>query len=754
MDFENRLARVLADMGTTLDDATNAQVFCALLRATRDLETAMRPAAGERKLYYFSAEFLVGRLLRANLMNLGLVDEVERILSAHGTSLAEVEDSEPEPSLGNGGLGRLAACFLDSIASLGLPGDGVGLNYHYGLFRQDLSRGVQGEEPNPWIEPESWLIDTGTSFSVPFGFGPLTARMYDIEVPGYENGVVNRLHLFDVEDPAPAPEHGIAFDKGDVRHGLTSFLYPDDSDEAGRLLRVYQQYFMVSAGAQLILAELEERGFAPEELAEHVAVHINDTHPSMVIPELVRLLMERGVAFEDAAGIVERTCGYTNHTILAEALETWPMAYLEQVAPGIVPVIRRLDELARARTDDERVAVIDGNDVVHMANMDVHFSHAVNGVAALHTQILVESEMRPFAELYPEKFSNKTNGITLRRWLMGCNPALAGLVTSAIGDEWKRDAARLEDLLALRGDAGFTQALLDVKGQNKERLAAWLRAEKNVQVDPHSIFDIQVKRMHQYKRQQMNALYAIWKYLQIKRGNVPNRPVTMVFGAKAAPAYTLAKDTIALLLALSGLIADDPEVSPWLRLVFVENYNVTAAEHLIPAADVSEQISLASKEASGTSNMKFMANGALTLGTLDGANVEIAELVGRENVYLFGRSSEDVIDLYDRGDYRPWDFWQSDPELTEVLDFVCSPELLARGDAGCLTRVYRDFVAKDYFMALLDARDYVAVKERCLADYEDRAAWGDKALVNVAKSGFFSSDRTIREYDRDIWHLS
>lgn len=754
MDFENRLARVLADMGTTLDDATNAQVFCALLRATRDLETAMRPASGERKLYYFSAEFLVGRLLRANLVNLGLVDEVERILAAHGTSLAAVEDCEPEPSLGNGGLGRLAACFLDSIASLGLPGDGVGLNYHYGLFRQNLSRGVQGEEPNPWIEPESWLIDTGTSFSVPFGFGPLTARMYDIEVPGYENGVVNRLHLFDVEDPAPEPEQGIAFDKGDVRHGLTSFLYPDDSDEAGRLLRVYQQYFMVSAGAQLILAELGERGFAPEELAEHVAVHINDTHPSMVIPELVRLLMGRGIAFEDAAAIVERTCGYTNHTILAEALETWPMGYLEQVAPGIVPVIRQLDELARTRTDDERVAVIDASDVVHMANMDVHFSHAVNGVAALHTQILVESEMRPFAELYPEKFSNKTNGITFRRWLMGCNPALAGLVTSAIGDGWKRDAARLEDLLALRGDVAFTQSLLDVKGQNKERLAAWLRAEKNVQVDPHSIFDIQVKRMHQYKRQQMNALYAIWKYLQIKRGNVPNRPVTMVFGAKAAPAYTLAKDTIALLLALSGLIADDPEVSPWLRLVFVENYNVTAAEHLIPAADVSEQISLASKEASGTSNMKFMANGALTLGTLDGANVEIAELVGRDNVYLFGRSSEDVIDLYDRGDYRPWDFWQSDPELTEVLDFVCSPELLARGDAGCLTRVYRDFVAKDYFMALLDARDYVAVKERCLADYEDRLAWGEKTLVNIAKSGFFSSDRTIREYNRDIWHLS
>ena len=511
---------------------------------------------------------------------------------------------------------------------------------------------------------------------------------------------------------------------------------------------------MVSAGAQLILAELEERGLAPEELDRHVAVHINDTHPSMVIPELVRLLMERGVPFEDAAGIVERTCAYTNHTILAEALETWPMRYLEQVAPGIVPVIRRLDALARTRTDDDRLAVVDGGDVVHMANLDVHFSHAVNGVAALHTQILVESEMRPFAELYPDKFSNKTNGITFRRWLMGCNPALAELVTSAIGDGWVRDAARLEDLLALRDDAAFVRSLLDVKVANKKRLAAWLRAEQGIEVDPHSVLDIQVKRMHQYKRQQMNALYAIWKYLQIKRGNVPSRPVTMVFGAKAAPAYALAKDTIALLLALSRLIAEDPQVSPWLRLVFVENYNVTAAEHLIPAADVSEQISLASKEASGTSNMKFMANGAVTLGTLDGANVEIADLVGESNIYLFGRSSADVIGLYARGDYRPWDYWQADGELAEVIDFICSPELLARGDAGCLTRVYRDFVAKDYFMALLDARDYVSVKERCLADYEDRAAWGEKALVNVARSGFFSSDRTIREYDRDIWHLS
>ena len=753
MNFEDRVVEALASLGTTADDASGPELFCALLRATRDIELGMRPAAGERKLYYFSAEFLVGRLLRANLINLGLVDEVEAFLAAHGTSLAEVEDCEPEPSLGNGGLGRLAACFLDSIASLGLPGDGVGLNYHYGLFRQDLSAGVQREEPNPWIEPESWLLDTGRAFSVPFGFGELTARMYDIEVPGYENGTVNRLHLFDVEDPAPAPERGIDFDKGDVRHSLTSFLYPDDSDEAGRLLRLYQQYFMVSAGAQLILAELAERGFEPAELDRHVAIHINDTHPSLVIPEMVRLLMERGLGFEEAAGVVERSCAYTNHTILAEALETWPMGAIERVAPGVAPIVRRLDALARTRCADDAVAVIDASDVAHMANMDVHFSHAVNGVAALHTQILVTSEMRPFAELYPHKFTNKTNGVTFRRWLMGCDRPLAELVSSAIGDGWKRDARELEGLLDLRDDDAFVGGLLDVKRANKAALAEWLRSSQGIEVDPDSVFDVQVKRMHQYKRQQMNALYAIWKYLQIKRGNVPSRPVTMIFGAKAAPAYTLAKDTIALLLALGRLVSSDAQVAPWLRLAFVENYNVTAAERLIPAADVSEQISLASKEASGTSNMKFMANGAVTLGTLDGANVEIAELVGRENIYLFGRSSEDVIGLYDRGDYHPWDVWGCDAELAEVLDFIVSPELLACGDAECLTRVYRDFVAKDYFMALLDTRDYVRCKERCLADYEDRGAWGKKMLVNVAKSGFFSSDRTILEYNRDVWHL-
>ena len=754
MTLKTSMADTLATMGKTLEEASKQELFCALLKATRDIELALRPATGQRKLYYFSAEFLIGRLLHANLINLGLIDEAEEILAACGTSLAEVEDMESEPSLGNGGLGRLAACFLDSIASLGLPGDGMGLNYHYGLFRQDLSTGSQREEPNPWIEPASWLIDTGISFKVPFGFGELAAHLYDIEIPGYENGVVNRLHLFDVSDPAAAPEHGIAFDKGDIEHNLTSFLYPDDSDEAGRLLRVYQQYFMVSAGAQLILRELEQRGGTIEELDRYVAIHINDTHPSMIIPEMIRLLVERGMAFLDAASVVERACAYTNHTILSEALETWPISYIEQVAPGIVPVLRDLDELVRARTEDPSMAIIDQNGMVHMAHLDIHFCHAVNGVAALHTQILILSEMRQFAALYPHKFTNKTNGITFRRWLMGCNDSLACHIDAAIGTDWRTHAESLSDLLPFAKEPAFIDGLLQIKQDNKQRLAAWLRESQGIEVDPESVFDIQIKRMHQYKRQQLNALYAIWKYLQIKRGNIPPRPLTMIFAAKAAPAYTLAKDTINLLLALGKLVEQDHDVSPWLRLVMVENYNVTAAEHLVPAADISEQISLASKEASGTGNMKLMANGAVTLGTLDGANVEIADLVGPDNIYIFGRSSSDVIDLYRNNTYHPWEIWQHDPELTEVLDAIVSPELLALGDPGCLTRVYRDFIAQDYFMALLDARDYVTAKERCLADYEQRGVWGKKMLVNIAKSGFFSSDRTISEYDRDIWHLS
>lgn len=751
MNIQPYLETFLTHRGVSLDTCSDQDLLYGLTAAVRELQKPMRHAQGERKLYYFSAEFLVGRLLRANLINLGLLEEVETLLAAHGRSLAQVEDQEPEPSLGNGGLGRLAACFLDSIASLGLNGDGVGLNYHYGLFRQRLDTGRQTEEPDPWIAPESWLLDTGASYQVDFGGFSLTAKQYDLEIPGYENDTCNRLHLFDVERPAQAPTDGIQFDKTDVAGHLTSFLYPDDSDEAGRLLRLYQQYFMVSAGAQLILRELEARGHSLLELDKYAVIHINDTHPSMVIPELLRLLTGRGVELEQAMDLVERTCAYTNHTILAEALEKWPAAYLEQVAPQLLPFIRALDQRARQRCDDPQTAIWDAHDVIHMAHMDIHSSAKVNGVAELHTEILKNTELHPFYVLYPEKFNNKTNGITFRRWLMGCNPALADLVTQAIGPEWKRDAGQLEGLLDYKEDSVFLKKLLAVKEENKSALAQWLGARGAV-IDPHSILDIQIKRLHQYKRQQMNALYAIWKYLQIKEGHTPLRPVTMVFGAKAAPAYTLAKDTIHLLLCLSKLIERDPQVSPWLKLVMVENYNVSAAEQLVPACDVSEQISLASKEASGTGNMKLMANGAVTLGTLDGANVEISRLVGADNIYLFGRSADEVIALYRDNAYRSSDYWQK-PELERLVDFILSPELLAMGDAGCLSRVYKDFIAKDYFMALLDLQDYIAVKERCLADYEDRTAWSRKMLVNIARSGFFSSDRTIAEYNRDIWHL-
>ena len=752
MTIKTELEAALARWGLDLDTCDDRALLCALTATLREVEKGLPPAGGGRKLYYFSAEFLLGRLLRANLINLGLLEETEALLAAHGRSLAQIEDQEPEPSLGNGGLGRLAACFLDSIASLGLKGDGVGLNYHYGLFRQRLDTGRQVEEPDPWLAPESWLLDTGVAFQVPFGDFILTARMYDIEVPGYRNEVCNRLHLFDVERPAPAPAEGIDFDQTDIPGRLTSFLYPDDSTEAGRLLRLYQEYFMVSAGAQLILKELEEGGHSLQELDRWAAVHINDTHPSLVIPELIRLLTERGVDLERAIYLVERTCAYTNHTILAEALEKWPAASLERVVPQLMPILRALDQRAKRHSSDPATAIWDGEDLIHMAHLDIHYSSKVNGVAELHTEILKNTELRPFYQLYPEKFTNKTNGITFRRWLMGCNEPLSALITEAIGPDWQRDAGRLEDLLERQGDAAFLERLRAVKGENKRTLARWLRERQGVIVDPESVLDIQIKRLHEYKRQQMNALYAIWKYLRIKEGHTPPRPVTMVFGAKAAPAYTLAKDTIHLLLCLSRIIRSDPQVSPWLNLVMVENYNVTAAEHLVPACDVSEQISLASKEASGTGNMKLMANGAVTLGTLDGANVEISRLVGEGNLYLFGRSADEVISLYQTGGYRSSDYWQK-PEVGELVDFLLSPQMLAVGDVESLTRLYKDFLAKDYFMALLDLEEYIAVKERCLADYEDRPAWSEKMLVNIARSGFFSSDRTIAEYNRDIWHL-
>ena len=758
MELKEQFSRLTRErFGRAPDQCSDRQLYEGLLLLTRQLAQDRPAPGGERKLYYFSAEFLLGRLLTNNLLALGLYDQVRELLRELGRDLGAVEAMEPEPSLGNGGLGRLAACFLDSIAALGLPGDGVGLNYHYGLFRQTFGHNRQEEEPDPWLEPESWLIPTGRRFTVPFGGFDLTAVCWDIAVPGAGNGYANRLHLFDVEEPAPAPWVGIAFDKGDIPRRLTSFLYPDDSDEAGRLLRVYQQYFMVSAGAQLILAELAERGFAPETLADHVVIQINDTHPSMVIPELIRLLTEGGMSMDQAVDQVSRACAYTNHTILAEALEKWPLSFIETVAPRLVPIIQELDRRAKAAHPDPRTAILDEQGRVHMAHMDIHYGFSVNGVAALHTEILKGTELRPFYDIYPEKFNNKTNGVTFRRWLEVCNPALSGLIDGCIGPGWRRDAERLEDVLAFTEDGQVLDRLLAVKQANKDQLCRLLWSAQGIELDPGSVFDIQIKRLHEYKRQQMNALYVIHQYLEIKAGRLPERPVTVLFGGKAAPAYVMAKHIIHLILCLRQLIDSDPQVRPWLRVAMVENYNVTWAQALIPACDISEQISLASKEASGTGNMKFMANGAVTLGTLDGANVEIARLVGEDNIYTFGASSDRVIALY-RGDepdgrsYRPLD-WYHRPAVEGLVDFLVSPQLLAIGDPASLSALWHDMKSKDWFMALLDVEDYIAAKERCIHDYGDRRAWARKMLVNIAKSGYFSSDRTIRQYNEEIWKL-
>ena len=752
-EIKQKLAALTTERFACQPDAcTDAQLYHALLALTQQLAAGRPAPAGERKLYYFSAEFLMGKLLSNNLLALGLFGPVRALLDEMGRSLAALEEYEPEPSLGNGGLGRLAACFLDSIAALDLPGDGVGLNYHYGLFHQKFVDRRQQEQPDPWIEPESWLLPTGKTYTVPFGGFALGAVLYDIAVPGAHSEVANRLHLFDVADPAQPPAHGIDFDKRDIPHCLTSFLYPDDSDRDGQLLRVYQQYFMVSAGAQLILDELSARGFGPDALSEHVAIQINDTHPSMVIPELIRLLTEKGLTFDAAVEQVEKTCAYTNHTILAEALEKWPLDYIQTVAPQIVPIIQELDRRARQRSGDGRVAILDEGGRVHMAHMDIHYGHSVNGVAALHTDILKTSELKPFYDLYPEKFNNKTNGVTFRRWLEACDPALSHWITQRIGDGWTRDAARLEQLLPFADDPESLASLLEVKQHNKRKLQALLRQRQGVEVDENSIFDIQVKRLHEYKRQQMNALWVIYKYCQIKGGNKPARPITVLFGAKAAPAYTMAKNIIHLILCLQALTESDPDVRPWLHVVMVENYNVSWAEALIPACDISEQISLASKEASGTSNMKFMANGAVTLGTMDGANVEIAGLVGQDNIFTFGASSSEVIDLYARGGYRPLDYYHR-PGIEYLVDFLLTPQMLSIGDPAMLWALWNDMKYKDWFMALLDVESYIAEKERALAAYEDRNAWARKMLVNIAKSGYFSSDRTIAQYDADIWHL-
>ena len=738
----------------TIKEASSQEIYTALLLITKDKMKHMKRNEGKKKLYYISAEFLIGKLLSNNLINLGMFEETREVLEKNGHHLTDIEEIEQEPSLGNGGLGRLAACFLDSIATLGLNGDGVGLNYHDGLFRQTFVDHKQKEEKNPWITEDSWLTRTETTFQVPFKDFTLTSVMYDIEIPGYKNNC-NRLHLFDTDtvDESIIGD-GISFDKNDIKKNLTLFLYPDDSDEAGQLLRIYQQYFMVSNAAQLILKEAEDNGYDLYRLYDHVAIQFNDTHPTMVIPELIRLLMEKGFNMDTAVDVVRKTCAYTNHTILAEALEKWPVAYLEKVVPHLMPVIRELDARVRKDYSDERVAIIDKDDRVHMAHIDIHYGYAVNGVAALHTEILKESELKPFYDIYPEKFNNKTNGITFRRWLKHCNHDLAACLEELIGGEYLEDATKLEKLLDYKDDETVLKKLRQFKMHSKEELRDHLKMTQNVEIDPNAVFDIQIKRLHEYKRQQMNALYAIYKYKEIKKGNLPKRPLTMIFGAKAAPAYTIAKDIIHLILCLQELIEKDPDVNKYMKIVMVENYNVTKAEKLIPACDISEQISLASKEASGTGNMKFMLNGAVTLGTEDGANVEIHQLVGDENIYIFGKRSEDVIRLYEEGTYSAETLYQEDKLIRELVDFIKGEELEAIGDMENLERLYKEIRSKDWFMALLDVKEYIETKEKMLADYEDEAAWSRKALVNIAKAGYFSADRTIAEYNRDIWKLS
>ncbi|WP_346907663.1 glycogen/starch/alpha-glucan phosphorylase [Faecalicatena orotica] len=740
-------------LGRGIAEASNEEIYSALLKIVQEMAKGKERPEKKKKLYYISAEFLIGKLLSNNMINLGIYNEVRDVLAANGKDICEIEEVEPEPSLGNGGLGRLAACFLDSISTLGLSGDGIGLNYHLGLFKQEFENELQKETPNPWIENESWLVKTDVSYPVSFKGMTLNSRMYDIEVTGYNN-MTNKLHLFDVETvDEDIVENGIDFDKEDIEKNLTLFLYPDDSDEKGRLLRIYQQYFMVSNGARLILDECTAKGCSLYDLPDYAVIQINDTHPTMVIPELIRLLMERGMEMDDAIGVVSRTCAYTNHTILAEALEKWPLGYLKKVVPQLVPIIEVLDDKVRRKYADESVAVIDRNDTVHMAHIDIHYGFSVNGVAALHTEILKQNELNNFYQIYPEKFNNKTNGITFRRWLLHCNPLLTEMLDFIIGKGYRSDAKQLERLLNFRGDQNVLSRLQEIKKANKEKLCEYLMETQGIKLNPDSIFDIQVKRLHEYKRQQMNALYVIHKYLEIKAGKLPATPITVIFGAKAAPAYIIAKDIIHLILCLQEVINNDPEVSPYLKVVMVENYNVTKAEKLIPACDISEQISLASKEASGTGNMKFMLNGAVTLGTDDGANVEIHELVGDENIFVFGASSDEVIEHYAKADYISREYYEKDADIKAAVDFITSEKVLAAGNAENLTRLQNELLKKDWFMTLLDFKAYAKKKEEAFKAYENKNEWAKKMLVNIAKAGYFSSDRTIEEYNRDIWKL-
>ena len=740
-------------LGKAISESSNQEIYQALMTVVQDMAEQKESNAGKKKVYYVSAEFLIGKLLSNNMINLGIYEDVRKMLAANGKDICEIEEIEAEPSLGNGGLGRLAACFLDSIATLGYNGAGIGLNYHLGLFQQKFADHMQKETKNPWMDRSGWLKRTDVGFPVSFGNLTLQSVMYEILVTGYGNRT-NKLQLFDIDSvDERIVQDGISFDKKEIAKNLTLFLYPDDSDEDGRKLRIYQQYFMVSNGAQLILKECEARGCNLYDLPDYAVIQINDTHPTMIIPELIRLLIARGLSVDDAIDVVSRTCAYTNHTILAEALEKWPLHYLQEIVPQLVPIIEILDDKVRRKYADESVAVIDRNDVVHMAHIDIHYGFSVNGVAALHTEILKKTELHHFYQLYPEKFNNKTNGITFRRWLLHCNPLLADQITEWIGDGYKKDATELKKLEKFAEDEESLQNLLQIKKENKHQLAEYLRRTQGIELNEDSVFDIQIKRLHEYKRQQMNALYVIYKYLEIKSGKLPKTPITVIFGAKAAPAYVIAKDIIHLILCLQELINQDPEVSPYLNVVMVENYNVTLAEKLIPACDISEQISLASKEASGTGNMKFMLNGAVTLGTEDGANVEIHQFVGDDNIYIFGAKSDEVIAHYEKSDYRPSDYYTKNPMIQKAVEFITGPQMMEIGKKENLERLSSELKNKDWFMTFLDLEDYIRTKERALEDYADRKTWAKKMLVNISNAGFFSSDRTIREYNQDIWKL-
>ncbi len=755
LNLEKELeAQTNESCGKNVAECSNTELYYSLLQLSKKLMEVSERIEGPKKVYYISAEFLIGKLLSNNLINLGIYDKLNDILAKNGKSLSEIEEVEPEPSLGNGGLGRLAACFLDSIATLGLPGEGIGLNYHFGLFKQVFKDRLQTAQPNDWIEEQSWLTKTDTSFEVAFGDRKVTSRLYDIDVIGYDNGV-NKLRLFDIESVDESiVKEGIDFDKEDIEKNLTLFLYPDDSDEAGNLLRIYQQYFMVSNAAQLILKEMKEKQYDLRRLYDHAVIQINDTHPTMVIPELIRILVnDKALTMDEAIDVVSRTCAYTNHTILAEALEKWPLKYLEKVVPQLVPIIKELDKRVAKKYKDPKVQIIDKDDRVHMAHIDIHYGFSVNGVAAIHTEILKDTELNAFYKIYPEKFNNKTNGITFRRWLLSCNHELATFLSETVGDGYKKDANKLEQLLDFKDDEAVLNRIAEIKMNRKKDLAAYVKEVEGITLNPDSIFDLQSKRMHEYKRQQMNALYIIHKYLEIKAGKKPARPMTFIFGAKAAPAYIIAQDIIHLLLVLQEIVNNDPDVSPYMTVLMVENYNVAYAEKMIPACDISEQISLASKEASGTGNMKYMLNGAVTLGTSDGANVEINDLVGDENIYIFGEKSEAVIKHYEKADYVSKDYYKKSPVIKEAVDFIVGKQALKAGHKENLERLYKELLNKDWFMTLLDLEDYIKVKDQMMADYEDQAKWRRMMLVNIARAGFFSSDRTIEEYNRDIWKL-